>query len=136
MNTLTRTESLDEAYLVQSELRAAGIESFIPEENHAYLIWSHHLAIGWIRIQVMAEDLEGGRSILANLRAEREKTRHPCPDCGSKDSHWYSRWRAIRLIPMIPIGVPLPISPSSESLRCANCGTSWLPVDHAEQETE
>ncbi len=64
MITIATCPGLDQAFLVKMALGAAGIDSFIPDENSATMAPHYFFASG-VRVQVAEEDVEAARKILA-----------------------------------------------------------------------
>jgi hypothetical protein len=62
--TLVKCPTLVEADLVASQLRAAGIEPFLPDESLMQMIGWNLNTFGYVRVQVTPKDFEAGRALL------------------------------------------------------------------------
>lgn len=62
--TLVKCPTLVEADLVASQLRAAGIEPFLPDESLMQMIGWNLNTFGYVRVQVAPKDFEAGRALL------------------------------------------------------------------------
>lgn len=62
--TLVRCGTLVSADMIASRLRAAGIESFIPDESLVQSIGFNLNAIGFVRVQVSPDDYERAKAII------------------------------------------------------------------------
>ena len=65
MVTLTRFNWPLQARLAQSRLAACGIQAFLPDEFTTSLCWHYSILLGGVRRQVLLEDLEDARAVLA-----------------------------------------------------------------------
>jgi hypothetical protein len=85
--TLARFGDLTTAQLVCGRLEADGIDCFIPDEVVAAQTWHLSRAIGGIRVQVHAGDLDRAQQILAQpgLPEPAENEIPPAPDGVSDD---------------------------------------------------
>ena len=90
--TLQTFPLLMEAQVVKSRLDAEGIQSFITDE-HVMNLNFYSNAVGGVRLQVRAEDLERAREALLARQPALELVETPepssdalahCPKCGSR----------------------------------------------------
>ena len=91
--TVARFRDLIEAQLAKGKLEAAGIQTFLANENIVSLDWFYSQAVGGLRLQVQAGDVADATAVLADPIPEQiveEQTgfvydQPHCPRCGSLD---------------------------------------------------
>lgn len=127
-----------EAQLAKAALESEGIEATIADENLIRLYWAISNAIGGVKVQVRADDLERARELLANreplselyLVKDDDEASRRCPECRSENVE-FERWSRRGFIgSWILLGVPVPIP--SRRWICRNCGHAWRPEEPEE----
>jgi hypothetical protein len=125
-----------EAHIVRGRLQAEGIETWVAHEHHIWANWFLSTALGGVKLQVKPEDASRAEEILrqeqagdyealvADSEAETAEPRPACPVCGSLDILPVRRSGRVSLIIVWLSALPLPYS--SISMRCRNCGHTWI----------
>jgi transposase-like protein len=129
--TVARFRDLIEAQLAKGKLEAAGIETFLANENIVSLDWFYSNAVGGLRLQVAEEDLEDATAILADPIPDEiieepsgvVYTQPHCPRCDSLDIGFETINRLWSYGLMFVIA-PIPVRRSD--WKCQNCGAEWV----------
>lgn len=133
MNLITiKTFSYDhETLIYEPKFQAEGIEYFLKDQKTVAIDPLVSNAIGGIKLQVRAEDVERARELVAEIEANRsytelgtvitvngkrfEKTLDECPKCHSEEVYVYKQSFFENLF-----------KPFSEKSRhCKNCSHNW-----------
>lgn len=123
-----------EAYLRQARLEAEGIRAIVADDYTVTMNWLYSTAIGGVKLQVQACDVEQALSIL-----EREQTNsdseesglqlspdHPiCPRCGSSHTHYERFEPRLLFLSWLLLTFPLPFL--KREWKCSACGNYWQP---------
>ncbi|RRJ83003.1 DUF2007 domain-containing protein [Aestuariirhabdus litorea] len=131
--TVARYSFPYEAQIARARLQAQGIEAYVADEHTINMQWLYSDALGGVKVQVVVEDLEQARSILAEdlsceLEAGLELPDPPspcCQGCGSPHLEPYGHKTSLFLVLLSwRIGWSAP-----HSLRCRDCGAvePYLP---------
>ena len=128
--TLARFRDPLDAELARARLEGAGIEALILDQHLTGINWFYSLALGGVRVQVDASDLDAGRRALredhsADL-ADIPESRLPadgdgCPRCGSARI----RARVQRPAAALSLAMGLPLAPWRRLWTCEACGHHW-----------
>lgn len=120
-----------EAHLIRCRLEAEGLEAFVADEHIVSVQWLYSAAVGGVKVQVRARDLERARAILDASSAQRSDSalyltddlRAPrCPGCGSLEvEQRFSR--KLSFASALLLGFPLPWL--RRRSRCRTCGARW-----------
>jgi hypothetical protein len=122
-----------EAQFAKARLEAHGIAAMIRDEYTVSMNWLWSNAIGGVKVQVAARDLDAARVILSvdateDLGEEIESDpSFRCPACGSTHTDYVPRrepwyrllWGAVILL------LSLPAPASSNEMICRDCGHTW-----------
>lgn len=128
--TVYTTNNVVEAGLLKNELEAAGVKTFLRDEN---TIGAHALlanAIGGVKIQVAASNAEIARQIIRERQQPRTPQSNPqintgwgiCPNCAGKNLTPFREalgWKGVLLL----FGL-LVVRPKTQ-LRCNTCDSVW-----------
>lgn len=123
-----------EAYLFRMRLEAEGFVAFVVQPYHISANWPLSTALGGVKVQVLDEDADGARAVLARCRSglfqaelqeEFGNLDDPrCPNCGAQD---YSQRRPTReILFTLALMFFLPIPAVGWRRRCRVCGTVRL----------
>lgn len=156
-----RCATIGEAEAVRSALEAAGIETFVDNENIVAIDWLMSNAVGAIKVLVREEELEQASRILAEIPtaapidAEVEYFQAPptisaplaCPECGSPDVQRVPRLRLFALFALTAIVIGYAVDQFDMAMagvlalvlvmafvpshRCDGCGHRWSPSSDA-----
>ena len=114
--TVARFSYPYEAYLFKGLLESRHLTAFIADEHLITMQWMWETALGGIKVQVAAEDLELARAVLADYQADRlvaeEDTASPDapPDQQQADEARPGRgWRALAVACWASTGVVFPL---------------------------
>jgi len=132
--TIRRFRDLPEALLAKGALEAAGIESFLADENIVRMDWFISGGIGGIRLQVKKEDVEESLSVLGEPIPETFDVegvggfeQPKCPRCGSLDiAHQAGVDKRFALPALAVGGIPVPVP--RDEWKCQSCGAEWQEV--------
>lgn len=127
MAVVTRYRDFSEAETASATLRAAGIWNLVADSYTIGLLWTHSIALGWIRLRVRDSDLEAARATLgAAIVIEPPKTEESpeetCPLCGSYDLALVKGSRKTIALWLVTRIVPLWLWRTR--LACRGCGAS------------
>lgn len=126
--TLTTAFSLPEADVLRSQLESNGIQTFLPDEGVVSVNCLYTGAIGGVRIQVDARDLEVAREILNIKDPAVDKGIFVCPECGSDSvATGFSSIPKILSVLCI-ICFCLPFLWFKRQYTCRACGYSWKGI--------
>ena len=122
MITLTKVSYIHEADMICMQLREAGIESFIADENLGSIQPLYSGAIGGIRIQIHEDDLEKAKAILLEDEPT-EKGMFCCPECGSDSIGYEHVSKRSAFLSLLLISFPF--TWKKRKCTCRNCGHKW-----------
>lgn len=129
MLTLGAYSTWFEANLVSSELEAFDLHPTLVDAQTINMNWLWSNALGGIKVQIPASEVEQARQILESRPAEPpsgpesdETDATACPICGSSDTHYYLDKRGSFLTWLI---LSLPVIPPLPRRICADCGSKW-----------
>jgi hypothetical protein len=133
--TIRRFRDLPEALLAKGALEAAGIESFLADENIVRMDWFISGGVGGIRLQVKKEDAEEALSVLDepipstfDVEGVGSFEQPKCPRCGSLDiAHQAGVDKRFALPALWALG-SLPIPMKRDNWKCHSCGAEWQEV--------
>lgn len=66
--TLVKCATLTEADMIATQLRAAGIEVFLPDEFLMQSVGWNFNTFGYVRVQISPRDYDAARNLLAGIR--------------------------------------------------------------------
>lgn len=121
LTTVASYSFVHEAEMAKSALAAAGIESFVDDENTIRINWFYARAIGGIKLRVGAADLEEAMRVLgiASQPAEEgdaapetegaaggedETEDDRCPACGGSNRAASGKWMLVPSVAVIALG--------------------------------
>lgn len=131
--------TLGEAEAAKSALHAAGIESWIADENMVSVDWMYSNAVGGVKLVVADEDAGEAEAVLANAASSEEETppqapeiaEPHCPRCGATEIyhiHW-RRLRAISLLGFFAAIIVVPLWLVLPKWQCDRCSLrTWRPA--------
>ena len=126
--TVGSYSTAQEAYLVQSELEAFGVDAVLEDENLVRLDWLYSNLLGGVKVRVPDSLVDDACAILdapldrgAAPPDEPEETT-VCPACGSAETAQFLDRKAACLTWLV-VGIPL-IFPRWRN-ACRNCGHKW-----------
>ena len=142
METVANFPNLASAQVASAFLAGEGIDASIPDEQYAGLDWSMATALHGIRLQVVPEDAERARELLAQASADgepdAEELEEPvpgedaCPRCQSErigPARWRTRFKAATMIyPPLLLLWPF-VGPFKPRVICSACGFRWRESD-------
>jgi len=142
-----------QAELARSALEAAGIETFIDDENVVRVDWFNANAVRGIKVRVRVEDSEEADEILNSLPEMVEgeggeaiegsdpKAPRTCEVCGSPNVVAKTRWPHFFGISAVAIGLAIALNETMAAVfgvgafalymlitdrwRCQDCGEQW-----------
>jgi hypothetical protein len=142
-----------EAELARTALEAAGIETFIDDENLVRVDWFNANAVRGIKVRVRSEDSEAADEVLNSLPEMVEgeggeaiegadpKAPRSCELCGSPNVIKKTRWPHFFAISIVAIGLAIALNETMAALfgvgafalfmlitdrwRCQDCGEQW-----------
>ena len=112
-----------EAHIAAGKLESEGIPVFLLGINHASANWLLSNALGGIRLQVPASQVDDARQLLARIEEPSDTDEIECPECGGSDTTAMSNSRKIAFLAVHLFSVPLPWSNSRR--HCQSCGAEW-----------
>ncbi|MCX4030098.1 DUF2007 domain-containing protein [Endozoicomonas sp. SM1973] len=128
-----------QAHLARGKLEAEGIFATVAHEHHIWADWMLSNALGGVKVQVHADQVEQAKQIVANLAsgqyAIEDEYKIHCPKCNSVQvEEQRTRWK-IAFLGLFIFHIPLPYRRGK--LKCLDCDHHWLFTDSANQkETE
>jgi len=120
-----------EAHIAKGRLEAEGITAYVQHEHHVWANWPISQALGYVKVQVNAEDIEVSRTVLEKCSAgEYALTENAdddnvtrCPQCGGTEirrSNW--RWKlALWGAVLVSVAIPYTIY----RVECVSCHHAW-----------
>jgi tetratricopeptide (TPR) repeat protein len=127
-----------EAQMARGLLETAGIPAFVADENTVGANWLYSNAVGGVRLQVRAEDVDRARDVLAATpvaddSADDDETDFEdegqyeddvtCPVCGSERVHEEKYNRRATFLAWALLGFPVPVV--RHRWKCDACGHEW-----------
>ena len=124
-----------DAHIVKGLLESEGIPVFVAHENHIYADWPISQALGGVKLQVKASNVEAANEVLAVWRAggyahlldepEEKEQKPACPKCSSPDIK-NKLPLALLLFTIFTLGLSGIIVPIRRSVHvCKSCGYKW-----------
>lgn len=135
LSTVTSCAEPWTAHLLRGRLVAEGVYAVVAHEHHIGNLWPYTLALGGVKVQVPAEQLNMAQEIVARCRAgdyQDELDPGPdrlvplqCPNCGSAriKSRPAVRWSILLVLSYLYSGVIFPLARTAH--RCLQCRTRW-----------
>ncbi len=118
-----------EANLVKSKLEAFGFHPTLVDAQTVNTNWLWSNALGGIKVQVPAFEVEQARQVLESEPAEspgepgsNESTFVACPVCGGNNTNYYLDKRGSFLSWLI---LSIPVIPPLTRRICRDCGSKW-----------
>ena len=118
-----------EAHIVKGRIEAEGVSAYIQHQHHIWAKWTLSLALGYVKIQVNANDVTAANTILDKLRAgdyalpDDEADVGICPKCSSINKQrvdW--SWKlALMVFVFFQISLPYTV----HRVRCGSCRHTW-----------
>jgi hypothetical protein len=129
--TVARFRDLIEAQLAKGKLEAAGIRTFLANENIVSLDWFYSNAVGGLHLQVQEGDVGDATAILEEPIPEEIVEEQSgvvyeqphCPRCDSLDIGYETINRLWSYGLMFAIA-PIPVRRSN--WHCQTCGAEWI----------
>jgi hypothetical protein len=141
--TVRNFRDLPEALLAKGALDAAGIESFLADDNMVRLDWFISSGLGGVKLRVKKEDVEEARAVLSEPIPEAFDVdgigsfKQPrCPRCGSFDiSHEAGLDKRFALPALWALGgIPVPVQ--RNDWNCRSCEHEWRETELDEPNTD
>lgn len=118
-----------EANLVISQLEAFDLHPTLVDAQTVNMNWLWSNALGGVKVQVPASEVEQARQILESEPAEPpddsesdQTAASACPVCGGSDTYYYLDKRGSFLTWLI---LSIPVIPPLPRMICAGCGAKW-----------
>ncbi|MBV0932635.1 putative signal transducing protein [Marinobacterium weihaiense] len=123
--TIARYTYPYEAQIARALLDSEGIRAFVADEQTINMQWLYSDALGGVRLQVAAEDVERACQLLAEdreapLLEQEGEDRPACPVCGSRNTAHHligRRWAFLMFL-----AIDFPLFRVRDGLRCHACG--------------
>jgi len=140
--TVQDFRDLPEALLAKGALDAAGIESFLADDNMVRLDWFISTGLGGIKLRVRKADVDEARAVLNEPIPETFDVdgigsfeQPKCGRCGSFDiSHQAGLDKRFALPALWALGgVPIPVP--RNDWKCRTCGYEWRETKSDEPST-
>ncbi|MGH8397892.1 MAG: putative signal transducing protein [Gammaproteobacteria bacterium] len=123
-----------EARIASGRLESEGISIFIADENYVLQNWAISQALGGVKIQVLASDVDEARKVIAALNngeyalfpdTETERNAEPaCSKCGSHDIKTRFSLRSwVLMLGTLAAGAGYPARRNMH--QCQGCGHKW-----------
>lgn len=112
-----------DAHIAAGKLESEGIPVFLLGINHASANWLLSNALGGIRLQVPASQVDNARQLLAEISGPGDAGESECPQCGGSDTTAMSNSRKIAFLAVHLFSIPLPWR--SNRRHCQSCGAEW-----------
>jgi len=112
-----------DAYIAAGKLDAEGISVFLLGINHASADWLISIALGGIRLQVPASQVDEALQLLAEIEPVGEDDDNRCPECRGANTTLMSNSRKIAFLAIHLFSIPLPWR--SNRRHCQTCGAEW-----------
>lgn len=123
-----------QAHLARGKLEAEGMHAEVAHEHHIWADWMLSNALGGVKVQVWADQVDRAKKILADLDSGKfeieDEYKIHCPKCNSTElDEQRTRWK-IAFLGLFILHIPLPYRRGQ--LTCQHCGHSWLLKDEYE----
>ncbi len=129
--TIKQYNQIMEAHIIKSKLEAEGINCFLQDESLVSINWLYANAIGGVKLQVCASDVEKAIKIIneeVEIKVDLEKEQNEsmsndsCLQCNSKDIYCerFSKKRLVLWLLLIPF---LPFF--NKKYKCYSCNYEW-----------
>jgi len=122
-----------DAHLAKTKLQSEGIECFIQDEHLISLIWLYSNAIGGVKLQVRASDVEKAKKILSESpqiqqpnNKEIKESIQICPACHSNEVYFEKFARKPTFLSQLLLGFPIPFI--RNKWECRSCGHRWKKI--------
>jgi hypothetical protein len=116
-----------QADLAGARLASEGIPFFLKDANTVSINWLYSTALGGVKLQVMAADVDRARALLIEVEADpslpEESSVPSCPRCRSDNLQKVVRGRLWALVAWLLLGLPL-LWPWRR-IKCCSCGYLW-----------
>ena len=112
-----------DAHIAAGKLESEGIPVFLLGINHASANWLLSNALGGIRLQVPANQVDDARQLLAQIAEPSDVGEIECPECGGWDTTAMSNSRKIAFLAVHLFSIPLPWNKNRR--HCQTCGAEW-----------
>lgn len=112
-----------DAHIAAGKLESEGIPVFLLGINHASANWLLSNALGGIRLQVPASQVDDARLLLAQIAQPSGESEIECPECGGSDTTAMSNSRKIAFLAVHLFSIPLPWRTNRR--HCQSCGAEW-----------
>lgn len=116
-----------QADLAGARLSSEGIPFFLKDANTVSINWLYSTALGGVKLQVLAADVDRARSVLATDEPVAVLPEEPeilsCPHCRSERLQKVVRGRFWFLLVWLFLGLPL-LWPWRR-VKCLSCGHLW-----------
>jgi hypothetical protein len=129
MVTIRNFRDLPTALLAKGSLDSAGIDCVLVDDNVVRLDWFWSNAIGGIKLEVDAENVEAANEILEqpipdgfDVEGIGEYRQPHCPQCQSLDVTFKELNRPVSYI-TVWLHVPIPVY--RRAWRCLSCNVEW-----------
>lgn len=123
--TVATFHLLKDALPARLQLESDGLDCVLLDETIAGLNPIYTLAGGGMRLQVRAADAARARELLG-FAPLPSALPHPCPECGSTDTHRADRHRRWAFFLIFFALIDIRIFPAYRpTWRCAACGHEW-----------
>ena len=125
MITIARYSFPYEAHIAKAKLESEGIVAFVADEHTINANWIYSDALGGVRLQVPAQNVERAVEMLEfdcseQLDAEIPVDARRCFECGSSRLDHFTKGKRIAF--MIFAVLHFPLWPFKRKLKCADCG--------------
>lgn len=114
------------AYPAQTKLEAGGIPTFLADETMILLYWLYSLALGGVKLQVMARDAKRALELLHEAAEPMDLPEHEqprCPACNSQYTRYQRHSLRVAFASWLLLGVPIPFP--KRRWKCSDCGHQW-----------
>lgn len=116
MPVIASYTKLEDAHLAVSKLAGSGVQAWLLDEATANIYWLYSNAIGGVKVEVAAEDVERAFEVLELPKEESGLLQ--CPQCGSEKVRLREMSLAAILV-MVFTSLFLPIK--SRKADCLDC---------------
>lgn len=115
-----------EVFIDRSKLESYGIECFTKDEFTVQVHNFYSQALGGIRLQVQAKDVQRAEEILndnPDLKATYEDSELKCPNCNSGNVTKIKLNRVRSIVALMVIGLPIPFL--ARKYQCYECHSEF-----------
>lgn len=122
-----------EAYVIQGRLESEGIPTFLKDEMTVQVHNFYSNAVGGVKLQVTAGDVDKALQVLDSTKEERPETvvflkneledNDTCPFCGSENISQTKKANWLTLLPFLIVGFIFPVY--RKSYTCFECEKKW-----------